>query len=141
MRCIPWLKFFVIGGLTGLLSGCGEYGDFNQQQICRATVAAIKGKSPSILMVDKEQLEPETKLTVFYLSYNRPDDGKKWHFRCKVDKKRVVWAQGNGRWRDQAQDPTVRFVINSDEIKINETFPDGSESSDVVFNISQLGGR
>ncbi|KXF79905.1 hypothetical protein [Enterovibrio coralii] len=125
-----------------IVSGCSEYGDFTQEQICRASVAAIKGKSPSIMIVDKRVVEAETELDIFHISYKRPDDGKKWHYRCKVDKTRAVWSQGkDGRWRDQAQDPTVRFEIEGDEIKINETFPDGSASFDVTYNIYMLGGK
>lgn len=121
--------------LMMMISGCSKYGDFNEEQICRATLAAIKGKSLGIMKVEKTAIEPESQLMVFHLWYKRPDDGKKWHFRCKVDRTRVIWAQGNGRWRDQAQDPTVRYGIKGDELRINESFPDGSKASDVNFNL------
>ncbi len=127
--------------LAILMAGCSKYGDFTEEQICRATLAAIKGKRPSVIAVDKVLSDKETKLDLFYLSYQRPDDGQKWYFRCKVDRTRVVWAQGDGRWRDQAQDPTVRFSIKGDELEINESFPDGSEASNVTFNINALGGK
>lgn len=140
MKSCPLLKFFVVASLSGFIVACSKYGDFTEEQICRATVAAIKGKSPTILMVDSKKREAEKKITVFSLSYKRPDDGKKWVIRCKVDRTRVVWAQGNGRWRDQEQDPTVRFRIKGDEITIKETFPDGSRSNSAEFNISMLGG-
>ncbi|MDD1781401.1 hypothetical protein LRP49_09340 [Enterovibrio sp. ZSDZ35] len=124
------------------LFGCSEYGDFTQEQICKASLAAIKGKSPSIMSIDKTVVEPETELNIFHISYKRPDDGKKWYYRCKVDKTRAIWSQGQeGRWRDQAQDPTIRFAIEGDEIKIHETFPDGSASFDVTYNIYMLGGK
>lgn len=129
-------NIFVIFACVLLISACSKYGDFNEEQICRATMAAIKGKSPGIIKVEKTEIEKETELKVFYLYYLRPDDGNKWHFRCKVDRARVIWAQGNGRWRDQAQDPTVRYAIKGDELEINETFPDGSKASDMIFNLS-----
>lgn len=135
-------KWALTAMVSAFLSGCGEHGDFTQEQICRASIAAIKGKSPTILTVDKTEVEAETEAAVFYLSYQRPDDGNRWHFRCKIDKKRAVWAQGKeGRWRDQAEDPTVYFAIDGDEINIRETFPDGSAASNISFNISMLGGR
>ncbi|PKF49848.1 hypothetical protein [Enterovibrio nigricans] len=124
------------------LLGCSEYGDFTQLQICKASLAAIKGKSPSIMSVDKTEVDADTELDIFHISYKRPDDGKKWLYRCKVDKTRAVWSQGqDGRWRDQAQDPTIRFTIDGDEIEIHETFPDGSASFNVTYNISMLGGK
>ncbi|MBV7297468.1 hypothetical protein [Enterovibrio paralichthyis] len=133
-------KMVSISGLVLLLAACSETGDFTQEQICRASIAAIKGKSPTVMVVDKTEVEAETELNIFHISYKRPDDGKKWHFRCKIDKKRAVWAQGkDGRWRDQAQDPTIRFSIEGDELNINETFPDGSAAANVSFNISLLG--
>ncbi|WP_407332523.1 hypothetical protein [Enterovibrio sp. 27052020O] len=141
METLNLIKTATLSSALLLVAGCGEYGDFSTEQICRASLAAIKGKSPTIVVVDKKTIEAETELDVFHISYKRPDDGKKWSYRCKVDKKRAVWAQGDGRWRDQAQDPTVRFNIDGDDIQILETFPDGSAATSVNFNISMLGGK
>ncbi|WP_251876194.1 hypothetical protein [Grimontia kaedaensis] len=142
MNTVSLVKVSVASLTMTLVAGCSEYGDFTQEQICRASLAAIKGKSPSIMMVDKKVVEPETEKDVFHISYKRPDDGKKWHYRCKIDKTRAVWAQGkDGRWRDQAQDPTIRFKIEGEDILINETFPDGSTALDISFSIYMLGGK
>ncbi|WP_028024517.1 hypothetical protein [Enterovibrio calviensis] len=141
MKMFKLIKTAMVSSALVLLVGCSEYGDFTTEQICKASLAAIKGKSPTIMTTDKVVKEAETERDIFYMSYTRPDDGNKWHVRCKVDRKRAIWAQNDGRWRDQAQDPTIRFAINDDEIEIQETYPDGSAARNVTFNISMLGGR
>ncbi|MEZ8028703.1 hypothetical protein A1OW_02885 [Enterovibrio norvegicus] len=141
MRIVTLFKASLVVLVTAMLSGCGEFGDFTTEQICKASIAAIKKKSPTVMTVDKVVVEAETELNIYYMSYRRPDDGGKWHVRCKVNKTRAIWSQNEGRWRDQAQDPTIRFVIDGDEITINESYPDGSAASNVTFNISYLGGK
>ncbi|WP_241823993.1 hypothetical protein [Enterovibrio norvegicus] len=141
MKMYMLIKTAMVSSALIVVAGCSEYGDFTTEQICKASLAVIKGKSPTMMMTDKVVKEEETGLDVFYISYPRPDDNNKWHVRCKVNKKRAIWAQNEGRWRDQAQDPTIRFVINDDEIEINEMYPDGSAAKKVTFNISMLGGR
>lgn len=133
-------KAGTVFGLALLITACNKYGDFTEEHICRATLASIKGKSPSIMNVDKTTTEQNSKLNVYHFSFKRPDDGKKWNFRCKVNRNRAILAIGDGRWRDQAHDPTVWFTINGDEIVINERFPDGTEADDVIFNIHALKG-
>ncbi|CZF83931.1 MULTISPECIES: hypothetical protein [Grimontia] len=142
MNTVSLVKMSVASLMMTLVAGCSEYGDFTQEQICRASLAAVKGKSPTIMTIEEVRKDPETEREVFFISYKRPDDGKKWHYKCRIVRTRAVLAQGKeGRWRDQAQDPTIRFQIEGQDLHINETFPDGSTAMNVTYSIYMLGGK
>ncbi|RXJ73907.1 hypothetical protein CS022_06325 [Veronia nyctiphanis] len=136
MKLFQTCKFALLALLAISVTGCSKYGPFDESQICRAGIAAIKKKSPAVVNVDK--IDEEKKYKIYHVSYKRADDGKLWKYRCKVDRSRVVWSQGKGRWRDKGQDPTVKFDIDDDFIEITEKYPDGTESRKVRYNISQL---
>ncbi|MFD2179331.1 hypothetical protein [Veronia pacifica] len=136
MKALQVIKIVIFSLVALSLAGCSKYGDFDEQMICRAGIAAIKKKSPSIVNIDRQ--EETGKYIVYHVSYKRADDGKLWKYRCKIDRKRMVWSQGKGRWRDKGQDPTVKFEIDDDFIEITEKYPDGTDSKKVRYNISLL---
>jgi hypothetical protein len=105
---------------------------FTESQICRATVAAVMGRDPAIVKVER------TDNGVVRLYYFRPDDGKRWDYRCKVEGQKVVWATAEGRWRTHSQDETIQFVSTGEVLTIEQRFTDGSKSTK-AFTAKQLG--
>ncbi|MGI2081669.1 tetratricopeptide repeat protein [Shewanella putrefaciens] len=110
-----------------------EKGNFSDQQICIATVAATMGRDPSIIKIDSIQGD------ITYLSYFRSDDGKHWKYKCKLDGKRAMWAADTGRWRTGQYDSKITFYVNGNELSISEKHSDGSGDTK-KYNIGQLGG-
>lgn len=95
---------------------------FTPQQICRATVAAVMGRPPSIVQVDRTIGE------VVYVTYLRPDDGTRWNNRCKFEGSKVVWATDVGRWRTHPDEAEITFSANASTLTITEAYRDGSMS-------------
>lgn len=119
-----------------LLSGCGQSTDiapFSKEQICKATISTVMGKSPSIMSIDRVSDK------VTYLSYIRPDDGKKWSYRCKTNDSYSIWASDKGRWRDDPADSKISFSVSGSTLSLSETFGDESLTNK-SFSLQQLGG-
>src|SRR5688500_4940108 len=67
---------------------------FTSAQICKAAIGVVMGRNPATMKVDKSIGN------VTYISYVRPDDRKRWAYKCKLDGNRVLWGADDGRWRD-----------------------------------------
>ncbi|WP_077338513.1 hypothetical protein [Pseudocolwellia agarivorans] len=111
--------------------GSGK-GEFSDQQICKAVVAMVNGKKPSIIKVDK------VSGNVTHLSYIRPNDGTSWALRCKLEGSTVIWATDTGRWRTGQYDSKITFSVNKQSLSISEKYSDGS-GDDKTYNLKQLG--
>ncbi|MCK0768099.1 hypothetical protein [Chromohalobacter canadensis] len=91
---------------------------FRKAEICRAGVAAAMGRSYSITQIDG------TQGSVYYVSYTRPQDGKQWRYRCKIDDNTIIWASIDGRWRTHPLDGVIRFAVDENVLKIIEAYKD-----------------
>lgn len=105
---------------------------FTEAQVCRATVAVVMGRDPSIIKVER------ISDGVVRLYYFRPDDGQRWDYRCRLEGQRAVWATAEGRWRTHPQDETIQFVSSGEALTIEQRFTDGSKSIK-TFTATQLG--
>jgi hypothetical protein len=94
-----------------------------QSAICKATIAALMGRNPSIMQVESEHTG------AVYITYKRPDDGTRWKTKCKVVGNQVHWGNSDGRWRDLPEDGKVTYSFDGNVIKVNEHFTDGSVST------------
>mgnify|MGYP000019047430 CR=1 FL=1 len=108
----------VISICLGFLS-LPVHADLNTDQVCRAGIATIMSKSPSIVTVD------ERKGDVRYLSYIRQSDGSKWGYKCQVKGFRIHWGSirndgSEGRWRTHPADDQVVFETGIDTITVTE---------------------
>jgi len=124
---------FVMAALTLSVCSAQDKGDFTDQQICIATVAATMRRDPSIIKIDSIDGN------ITYLSYFRQDDGKHWKYRCKLEGNRAIWATNTGRWRTDQYDSKITFLVNGNELSISEKYSDGSGDTK-KYNIRQLGG-
>ncbi|MBK6850338.1 MAG: hypothetical protein IPG93_01680 [Burkholderiales bacterium] len=105
---------------------------FTSQQICRATIAAVMGRNPSII-----KLEGVTgdQINVFYI---RSDDGSRWRNRCKIQGPNIVWATSEGRWRNSPEDEVITYSASSSSITIKIKYADGSKA-EKSYTSAQLG--
>jgi hypothetical protein len=102
--------------------------DADLGRVCRAAVAALNGRDPAIIKV--EHITGD----MAYVGYRRPDDGKVWKNRCRVEGDRVVWSavdldgpgSGPGRWRTHPDDETITYSIDGATVKVRVGFSDGS---------------
>ncbi|PVZ66649.1 hypothetical protein [Pelagibaculum spongiae] len=118
-----------------LLFGCSaevDKGALSDQQICKGTIAAVMGRAPEIVKIDSVQG------SVTHLSYIRPNDGKHWIYRCKLQGNRVIWATDTGRWRTDQYDSKITFSVNGNSLNIIQKYSDDSEGTK-TYNKKQLG--
>ena len=116
------------------LLGCAEpvdLGPFDEQSICKAVIATIMGRSPSIIEVDQVIAK-----TVF-LSYLRADNTH-WSYRCKLEGSRAIWASSHGRWRTHPMDAEITFYVEGNSLKIVDRAYDGDANIE-YFSLEQLG--
>jgi hypothetical protein len=105
--------------------------NFTKQQICKATIAKVMGKAPSIVKVNK------VSGNITYLSYIRPSDGTSWTYKCKLEGTTAIWANDVGRWRTGQFDSKITFSINKQKLTLSERYSDGS-GDDKSYRLSQL---
>lgn len=96
-------------------------------RVCRAAVAHMMGKSPSIMKVKSNSGG------VVRIQYRRPDDGTVWKDDCRLEGQRVMWrsvdavgASGPGRWRNHPDDEVITYSIDGKTIRIGQKWSDGS---------------
>lgn len=106
-------------------------------RVCRAAVAALNGRDPAIIKV--ERIEDG----IAHVSYVRPNDGKVWKNQCRADGNRVVWASvdlngpgtGPGRWRTDAEDEVVTYAVRANTVTVMITYSDGSTEPEHVYTM------
>lgn len=106
--------------------------DADLGRVCRAAVAALNGRDPAIIKVERVEAG------VAHVGYPRPDDGKVWKNDCRAEGDRVVWravdldgpGSGPGRWRTHPDDEIVTYAIDGDTVKVRVGYSDGSGSEE-----------
>lgn len=101
-------------------------------RVCRAAIAAVMGRDPSIIQVTS------TSGDIVQTRYTR-DDGTVWKNQCRVEDGRVIWAAvdvngpgtGPGRWRDEDE---LLFTISGPNIRIQQSMM-GEPVSDDTFAV------
>jgi len=113
------------------IQGSESHGTATESQICKAGIATVMGKAPSIISITG------SRNNIVFLYYIRGSDGSRWEFKCKVSSDEIIWATANGPWRTRSGDSDVEFSVTGDRLTITEKFSDGSARSR-NFNVSQL---
>lgn len=101
--------------------------DFTREQICKATIATVMFKQPSI-MVSKKLADGDVK--VFYAR----NDGTKWAYKCKINEQNILWGSIDGRWRNE---DIITYSTQKQTITINKT-TSGTERIIKSFEKNQL---
>jgi hypothetical protein len=131
LRCAAALSF-VATAIVDHASGA-EKKSFSHAQICKAGIAAIAGRDPTIVKVDRAQMD------AIYLSYVWPTDGKRWAYKCKIQGDKIISGADAGRWRTHRDDSVITFNVQGSTLIGVERFGDGS-SNRKMFTAQQLGG-
>ena len=92
---------------------------FSKTEIAKYTMSAIMNQSPEIIAVKENN-------GIYYASYIRKDDGKKFDYKIKFNKKNVIWGNSDGRWRDTQYDEKIKYSEKGNKLIITQTFEDGS---------------
>jgi predicted SnoaL-like aldol condensation-catalyzing enzyme len=93
---------------------------FTYEDISRYTMASIMGQSPKIIKAIKNG-------NLYYVSYTRKSDNKKFDYKIKFDGNKIFWANIDGRWRNSQYDEKISFRENRQILFITQVFSDGSE--------------
>lgn len=109
-----------------------ETAPFTIDQLCKATISAVMGASPSIMRTSEQ-------FGSTIVAYNRESDGKLWDYMCRVNGDRVIWGSNGGRWHDHDTDEDIRVSVDSktSTLKIRMIHSDNS-SERYEFNLSEL---
>jgi hypothetical protein len=105
-------------------------------QACKAAVAALNGRDPATMKGRK------LADGLVHVSYVRPDDGKRWQSRCRIDDaNHLTWAQFDafgdgqqGRWRSE---DAVEFRVESKSLHVKIS-TNGELMTDEVYPLSKL---
>jgi hypothetical protein len=117
------LPLILLGFVLGASIASAQTPTATPTEICRAGLASISGRDPSIM-----SLRPEADF--LWVTYTRPSDKKVWSYRCRVSGNRIEWADEAGNWRNKPHSTLVTFeIVNGGKaIKVTEDFGDGSKT-------------
>ncbi|KQO33912.1 hypothetical protein ASF10_17885 [Flavobacterium sp. Leaf82] len=93
---------------------------FTYKDIARYTMASIMGQQPKIISALKKD-------NLYYVSYFRKSDRKKFEYKIIFDGNKILWSNIDGRWRDSQYDEKIIFIEKNNTLSIIQTFSDGSE--------------
>jgi hypothetical protein len=126
------LPLIVLGFVSAAGMASAQSPAVPSNEICRAGIASVMGRDPSIMSI-----RPEADF--LWVTYTRPSDQKVWSYRCRVNGNRIEWAEAGGIWRDKPHSTLVTFeIINGGKaIKVTEDFRDGSKT-DKTYSRSKL---
>jgi hypothetical protein len=93
--------------------------NFTNEDVARFAISSLMGQPSKTVKV-------QLKNGLYYVSYVRKSDSKKFDYKIKIDGNNIVWANIDGRWRDSEYDERISFEENNNKLKIIQTFSDGS---------------
>lgn len=97
--------------------------NFSYKRIAKYAMGSIMGQPPAIINVTKKN-------DMYYVSYVRESDSQKFDYKIKFEGNKIIWANSDGRWRIHPLDEKISFVEDDTQIKIIQTYSDGSQSVD-----------
>jgi len=92
---------------------------FTETEIAKYTMSAIMDQQPEIINVKDNN-------GIYFVSYTRKDDGKKFDYKIKFNGKNIIWGNSDGRWRDTQYDEKIKYSKKENKLTITQTFEDGS---------------
>ena len=96
-----------------------ELKNFTFEDIARFTIASIMNQKTKIITITK-------KGNLYFATYVRKSDKKKFDYKIKFDNNKIIWANIDGRWRNSPYDEKITFIESKKTISIIQTFSDGS---------------
>ncbi len=92
---------------------------FTETEIAKYTMSTIMNQPPEIINVKDNN-------GIYYVSYIRKGDGKKFDYKIKFNGKYIIWGNSDGRWRDTQYDEKIKYSEKDNKLTITQTFEDGS---------------
>ncbi|MBU2998791.1 hypothetical protein KO491_02990 [Roseovarius nubinhibens] len=120
-------KFISVALMVFLGTGATAQQDASNEQVlaCRAFAASFGGYDLDIV---EGEIGSDGYARAAYL---RPSDLTKWAYACKFEGDKLIWAADEngqlGRWRTEE---TIRYLIDENEVVIQQIWSDGSVSED-----------
>jgi hypothetical protein len=96
-----------------------ELKKFSKEDVARFAISTIMQQPSKTIKVRFQN-------GLYYISYKKKSDSKKFEYKIKIDDWKIVWANIDGRWRDGEYDEKISFEENDNKLKITQTFSDGS---------------
>lgn len=123
---------FVAATTLSVVAGATE---FNNADICKATIAIEMGRSTTGMKQGKPSAD---NVTIYYV---RADDGQTFRYRCKFEGSTVVWStyftdtSSWGRWHNSyvEGDAKTTYAINSDRLTVSNDQIDQKHFSKADF--------
>lgn len=94
--------------------------NFSYEDIARYTMSSIMGQPAKTIKVIKSE-------DLYYVSYIRKSDSRKFSYKIKFDGNKILWANIDGRWRNSEYDEKISFTEKNNKVSIIQTFSDNSE--------------
>ena len=94
--------------------------NFTYEDIARYAIASVMGEPTKIIKATKSK-------DLYFVSYIRKSDKKKFEYKIKFDGNQILWANFNGRWRNSEYDEKISFEEDAEKLKIIMTFSDMSK--------------
>ncbi|PHS66912.1 MAG: hypothetical protein COB12_05640 [Flavobacterium sp.] len=93
---------------------------FTESEIAKYTISAIMNQPPELINVEDND-------GIYYVSYSQKDDEKTNNYKIKISGNIIIWGNSDGRWRDTKFDEKIKYFEKGNELKITQTFEDGSK--------------
>ena len=91
----------------------------SDENICKASIATIMGRNPSIMKIDNIQSN------VVYLSYIRSNDRTRFSYKCKLEGSKIVWGNADGRWRTE---DLITFTVSGNTVTVTDNTTSSTET-------------
>ena len=126
------LMLSALGCLAAGAAPAADDGPIRPREICRAAIAAVMDRDPSIMRVRRDG-------GIIHVEYVLREGGAVWGYRCRLEGSKIMWASAKGRWNIHPEDLTVTFEVpeGGGQVMIVERAPDGT-SSVTIFPRSKL---
>lgn len=76
--------------------------NFSNEDVARFAISSIMSQPSKTIKVKNDN-------GLYFVSYVRKSDSKKFDYKIKIDGESIVWASLDGRWRDSEYDEKIDF--------------------------------
>lgn len=127
------LIIFVITAMSS--SAWAQKKQLGDDQICRATIAAIFNKKVETVSI--ERLQRFSGQHIAYISFEPEDGDRTTRFKCYVDGKKIAWATETGAYRNTDIDSVIDYEVKGNVLTVRESHKNGSVYRQ-AFDIKKL---
>jgi hypothetical protein len=112
------------GGKSNNSPSEADISPFTKMEVCKGVIASAAARPVNIMGASSSS-------GIVNVTYRRPDDKKRWRYRCKLEGNKGIWAMGDGRWRTHSMDSKITFKVVSGALHIRSVYSDGSSGKKI----------